>query len=154
MNKLVILGFVLVVSLVLAVRAQTGGKGNPEAAVRKSTEEWAEHWNKKNLDRLVALYAAGAVVQAPNRAPLEGRAAIRKFFQGALDSGITDIVHQATVVQASGSRGYVMGRYSLSAPHKDGSKKQDRGKYLQVWERQPGGEWRIVAASFSSDLAP
>jgi ketosteroid isomerase-like protein len=48
----------------------------------------------------------------------------------------------------------VTGRYSLSAPQKDGSKKQDRGKYLQVWERQPGGEWRIVAASFSSDLAP
>ncbi len=154
MKRRVIWGFVLLVLVVLAVRAQTGVKGNPEAALRKSTEEWAENLNKKNLDRLVALYAADAVVQVPHRGPLEGRAAIRKFFQGALDSGITDIVHQATVVQASGNRGYVMGRYSLSAPQKDGSKKQDRGKYLQVWERQPGGEWRIVAASFSSDLAP
>ena len=90
----------------------------------------------------------------PNHEPVRGREAIHKFFQSALESGISDIIHEATAVKASGNQGYVLGRYSLSVPQPGGGKKQDRGKYLQVWERQPGGEWRIVAASFSSDLSP
>lgn len=154
MKNRVVRGLLLLALAACFAGAQSAREENPEAGVRKATEEWARYWNTKELDKLTALYASEAVVQPQNRPAVEGRAAIHKFFKGALDSGITDIVHEATAVKASGNRGYVMGRYSLTAPQKDGSKKQDRGKYLQVWERPPGGEWRIVAASFSSDLAP
>jgi ketosteroid isomerase-like protein len=35
---------------------------------------------------------------------------------------------------------------------REGGKRQDRGKYLTVWRRQPNGEWLIVADTWCSDL--
>jgi ketosteroid isomerase-like protein len=29
----------------------------------------------------------------------------------------------------------------------------DRGKYLEVWEKQPDGKWKCVADMWNSDLA-
>jgi ketosteroid isomerase-like protein len=42
----------------------------------------------------------------------------------------------------------------MTVPQKDGSQRQDKGKYLTVWKRQANGEWKIVADTWSSDLTP
>ena len=152
MRKRVIWGLLLVGVSVALCGAQSRRHEGAEATIRKSAEEWAKHWNAKDLDKLTALYAPDAVVMPPNHEAVRGRAAILEFFKGVLASGVTDIIHEATVVKASGNQGYVLGRYSLSVPQKDGSTKQDRGKFLHIWERQPGGKWRITVGAFSSDL--
>jgi len=38
-------------------------------------------------------------------------------------------------------------------PLNDGTKKEDRGKYLTVW-RRVGKKWLIAADAWSSDLPP
>ncbi len=152
MRKRVTWGLLLVGCSVALCGAQSGRRGGAEATIRKSAEEWAQHWNAKDLEKLTALYAADAVVMPPNHEAVRGRAAIHEFFKGVLAGGVTDILHAATAVKASGNQAYVLGRYSLSVPQKDGSAKQDRGKFLHIWERQPGGAWRITVGAFSSDL--
>jgi ketosteroid isomerase-like protein len=47
----------------------------------------------------------------------------------------------------------VSGAYELTANDTSGKPINDRGKYLEVWERQPDGTWKCVADMWNSDLA-
>lgn len=75
-----------------------------------------------------------------------------------MDAGITDLALETTHVEQSGHLAYELGGYSLAISlaisQEDGSKKQERGKYVVVWQRQPSDEWRIVVDSFSSNQPP
>ncbi len=71
-----------------------------------------------------------------------------------MDAGITDLTLETTHVEQSGHLTYELAGYSLAISQEDGSKKQERGKYVAVWQRQPSGEWRSVVDSFSSNQPP
>jgi uncharacterized protein (TIGR02246 family) len=124
-----------------------------EAIIRSTGAEWAQNWNAKDLDKLVAAYADDAVYMPPHHAAVHGRAAIRDYLQGPIQHGATDLKYEVTFIRVSGDLAYDVGRYSMNVTH-NGSKKEERGKYLTVWKRQPGGDWKIVADSWSSDLPP
>jgi uncharacterized protein (TIGR02246 family) len=126
---------------------------NAEASIRRVGQEWAEHWNAGELEKLVAAYAEDAVYMPPHHGALHGREAIREYLKGPIGHGVTDLIYEVTYIKRSGGLAYDVGRYSMSIPQ-DGGARQDRGKYLTVWKRQADGRWKIVADSFSSDLAP
>jgi len=134
-------------------KAAPRAAGNAEAGIRRVGQEWAEHWNAGELDRLVAAYAEDAVYMPPHHAAVHGREAIREYLKGPIEHGVTNLTYEVTYIKRSGGLAYDVGRYSMSIPQ-DGGARQDRGKYLTVWKRQPDGRWKIVADSFSSDLAP
>ncbi len=141
-------------------RKRSGGRrpaaraaGSAEAGIRRVGQEWAEHWNAGELERLVAAYAEDAVYMPPHHAAVHGRDAIREYLKGPMQHGVTNLTYEVTYIKRSGGLAYDVGRYSMSIPQ-DGGLRQDRGKYLTVWKRQPDGHWKIVADSFSSDLAP
>jgi uncharacterized protein (TIGR02246 family) len=123
-----------------------------EAIIRKYGQDWAQHWNAKNLDKVVEAYAADAVYLPPRHAAVHGREAIRDYFRGALAHGATDLKYEVTYIRESGDLAYDVGRYSMTVPQKDGGKRHDSGKYLVVWKRQPNGDWKIAADAWSSDL--
>lgn len=127
--------------------------GNPEASIRRVGQEWAEHWNAGDLDRLVAAYSEDAVYMPPHHAAVHGRGAIREYLKGPMQHGVGNLTYEVTYIKRSGGLAYDVGRYSMTVPQ-DGGARQDHGKYLTVWKRQPDGRWKIVADSFSSDLTP
>lgn len=137
-----------------AMPAKPIAPDNVEAIIRKTGEEWARHWNAKELDKLVEVYTADAVYLPPHHAAVHGRDAIREFLKGPLQHGVTDLKFEVTYIKREGELAYDVGRYSMSVPQEGGGSKQDRGKYLTVWKRPPGGEWKIVADAWSSDLPP
>src|SRR5271165_273706 len=63
-------------------RTQLGGASlsRAEVAIRKLIEDWTLACNGKQLDDLVGLYGADAMVLRPNVPPVRGTAAIREFF--------------------------------------------------------------------------
>ena len=127
--------------------------GNAEASIRRVGQEWAEHWNAGELDKLVAAYAEDAVYMPPHHAAVHGREAIREYLKRPMEHGVTNLSYEVTYIKRSGNLAYDVGRYSMSVPQ-DGGVRQDRGKYLTVWKQQADGRWKIVADAFSSDLAP
>lgn len=127
--------------------------GNAEASIRRVGQEWAEHWNAGELEKLLAAYAEDAVYMPPHHGAVHGREAIREYLKGPMQHGVGNLVYEVTYIKRSGGLAYDVGRYSMSVPQ-DGGTRQDHGKYLTVWKRQPDGRWKIVADSFSSDLAP
>lgn len=121
------------------------------SALRKSGDEWAHHWNEKNLDQVVAAYAPDAVYLPPHHQAVHGRDAIRQYLRGPLNHGVSDLAFDVTYIKQQGNLAWDVGTYHMSVPRTDGSKKEDRGKYLTVW-RRVGGKWLITADAWSSDL--
>ncbi len=136
-------------------RAPLGGASpsRAEAAVRKMTRDWAQACNTKQLDDLVELYVADALVLRPNMPAVRGSAAIREFFFAALDAGLGDAELEPLRVDLFGDIAYEAGRCKTLVPVAVGKRREERGKYLMIFARQPGGDWKILADSWSSDLS-
>jgi uncharacterized protein (TIGR02246 family) len=125
-----------------------------EALISQIGAEWAQHWNARELDKLMQFFAPDAVYMPPHHASVHGRDAIHEYLKGPIQHGATELTYEVTFIKHSGDLAYDVGRYTMSLPVKGGGRRQDRGKYLTVWRRQPDGEWRIAADTFSSDLPP
>ena len=123
-----------------------------EAAVRKLTQDWAQACNSKQLDDLVELYGADAIVLRPNVPPVRGTAAIREFFFGVLDAGLGEVDLEPLRVEVFGDIAYEAGRCKMLVPFTMGKRREERGKYLLTLARQ-AGDWKILADCWSSDLS-
>lgn len=123
-----------------------------EAALRKMTQDWALACNTRQLDDLVDLYAADALVLRSNLPPVRGTAAIREFFFTALDAGLGEVEMEPLRVELFGDIAYEAGRCKMLVPVAMGKRREERGKYLIIFTRQ-GGEWKAAADCWSSDLS-
>jgi len=132
--------------------ALRGDLSRAEASVRAITQEWVLACNTKHLDDLLELYGPDALVLRSNYAPIRGAAAVREFFFGALDAGLGDVEIDPMRVDVVGDFAYEAGRCKALIPSAAGKRREERGKYLWVLQKQPNGEWKVVADCWSSDL--
>lgn len=129
-----------------------GDMGRAEAAVRAVTQEWVLACNTKHLDDLLELYAPDALVLRSNYPPIRGAAAVREFFFGALDAGLGEVEIEPLRLEVAGELAFEAGRCKALIPSSTGKRREERGKYLWVLQREGAGEWRLVADCWSSDL--
>jgi ketosteroid isomerase-like protein len=54
----------------------------------------------------------------------------------------------------SGDLGFSIGEYVFTGRGSNGSVVQRFGKYLTIWRKQPGGEWRFVVDGGNSSPTP
>jgi len=138
------------------LRIAAAAKGEPmsrsEAAVRRLTQEWVLACNTRQLDELLELYAPDALVLRSNLPLLRGAAAVREFFFSALESGLGEVSVEPIRVEVVGDIAHEVGRYSALVPGTAGKRREERGKYLWVFAKQSGGEWKLVSECWSSDL--
>ncbi len=140
---------------VARVRAPLGGASlsRAEIALRKVTQDWAMACNTKQLDDLVDLYVPDATVLRPNVPVVRGAAAIREFFFGLLDAGMSEVELDPLRAELFSDFGYEVGRCKSLIPVAMGKRREERGKYLVILNRQANGDWKIAADSWSSDLS-
>ena len=138
------------------LRIAAAAKGEPmtrsEAAVRRLTQEWVLACNTRQLDELLDLYSPDALVLRSNLPLLRGAAAVREFFFSALESGLGEVALEPLRVEVIGDIAHEVGRYSALVPGTAGKRREERGKYLWVFAKQSGGEWKLVSECWSSDL--
>jgi ketosteroid isomerase-like protein len=132
--------------------ALRGDMSRAEAAVRHVTQEWVLACNTKHLDDLIEVYVPDALVLRSNLPPIRGIAAIREFFYGALDAGLGEVEVEPLRVDVIGDFAYEAGRCKALIPSSTGKRREERGKYLWVFARQSGSEWKLAADCWSSDL--
>ena len=133
--------------------ARNRGENTAPATIRRIGDAWARHWNAGELDGVVAAYAEDAVYLPPHHEAVHGRDAIREYLKAPLGHGVSDLAFEVTYIKQHGPIAWDVGRYRMTIPQNDGTKKQDRGKYLSVW-RRVGNEWLLAADAWSSDLPP
>jgi uncharacterized protein (TIGR02246 family) len=138
------------------MRVAAAAKGEPmsrgEAAVRRLTQEWVLACNTRQLDELIELYAADALVLRSNLPPIRGAMAVREFFHASLEAGLGEVAVDPMRVEVVGDVAHEVGRYSALVPGTAGKRREERGKYLWVFAKQASGDWKLVSECWSSDL--
>ena len=91
----------------------------------------------------------------PNATSAATKEAIRNVWKDMFASPGLVITWQPTRVQVgkSGEMAWVSGTYELTMNDASGKPINDRGKYLEVWEKQTDGNWKCAADMWNSDLA-
>ena len=97
-------------------------------------------------------YAPDAEVLMPNMPAVKGAAAIEQALASypPMTSFKTDIVS----LDGRGDLAYARGSYTMTLAPPGVPAITDHGKYIEVWKKQAGGEWRVAYDSFSTDLPP
>jgi ketosteroid isomerase-like protein len=134
---------------------KTGGTQPLEQLLRDLDSKWAKAATTKDVEQTIAFYSDDAVVFPPNATSAATKEAIRNGWKEMFASSGFLISWQPTRVQVakSGGMAWVSGTYQLTMNDASGKPSNDRGKYLEVWEKQPDGIWKCAADMWNSDLA-
>jgi ketosteroid isomerase-like protein len=106
----------------------------------------------RDLDDLLALFDSEARLLPPNAPMAEGTAAIRQVYRGVMDTGAPSLDLKIVDVHESGDLVIAVGRYVHTIRPPGGESTEDRGKYVDVFRRQPDGSLKFIADIFNSDL--
>lgn len=105
-------------------------------------------------DGYVAVMTDDVVAMPPNAERLNGKEAVRAWAMQftAAEGWSPTWAPNLVVVAASGDVAYAIGTYELSLMDPDGNPVSDKGKWLDVFQKQADGSWKMSALSYNSDL--
>jgi ketosteroid isomerase-like protein len=127
--------------------------GRAEASARQVSKDWVQACNTKHIDDLLDLYATDATLIRSSVPPVRSLPAIRAFLVSLLEAGLGDVEMESLRLELLGDVAIDIGRCKMLVPVAMGKRREERGKYLIVLVRQPAGGWKILADSWSADLA-
>jgi ketosteroid isomerase-like protein len=142
--------------------SQSSPSGSPsekpsgvEQLLRDLDAQWAKAAAAKDVEQTIAYYSDDAIVLPPNATSAATKEAGRNVWRDMFASPGLVISWQPTRVQVakSGEMGWVSGTYELTMNDASGKPINDRGKYLEVWEKQSDENWKCRADMWNSDLA-
>jgi ketosteroid isomerase-like protein len=123
-----------------------------EAAIRKIDLEWSHAAETKNLDGLVAPYAADGSVLPFSAAIATGTAAIRQVWSGLSSKPGFSLRFAPTKIEvaASGDMAWEVGTFELKLNDAEGNLMTIPGKFVVTWKKL-GGTWKVAADIFNTD---
>src|SRR6185295_806157 len=115
-------------------------------------------WSKttKDVEKFVSFIAPDGSVYPQGMPVVTGTAAVRKTFTG-LSSAPGFALQWSPAkadVSAAGDIGYTTGTYQMTMNDAAGSPSTERGKYVTIWKKQTGGEWKVTDDIFNADSTP
>ena len=116
--------------------------------------EWSQ--TTKDLEKFLSYYALEASVYPQGMPIATGSGAIRDAFTKMTSAPGFLLRWSATKVDvsASGDLGYTSGFYQMTVNNAAGAPMTEKGKYVTVWKKQPGGEWKVIEDIFNADAVP
>jgi ketosteroid isomerase-like protein len=134
--------------------SEKSGNQPVEQLLRDLDARWAKAAAAKDVEQTIAFYSDDAIVFPPNAASAATKDAIRNGWKEMFASPGFVISWQPTRAQVgkSGQMAWVSGTYELTMNDASGKPINDRGKYLEVWEKQTDGNWKCAADMWNSDL--
>ena len=139
--------------LLLLSLGTAGAQSDIAKQLRKLDTQWSAAASAKDVDKTVSYYSNNAIVMPPNAPVATTKRAIRAQWKKDIDSMISGGWKATRVeVAKSGDMAYVSGTYTFNFKDASGKTVRDRGKYLEVWQRQTDGSWKCSADAWNSDL--
>ena len=120
--------------------------------IERRVRQFEDAANGGDAAGMAALYRTDALLLPPNHSKVEGRPAILEFWQGFPTMGTPHGQLTPQQVEAHGDTAHEIGAYTLRIEPPDGPAIEDRGKYIVLWKRAPGGDWEMAADCWNSDL--
>ncbi len=131
--------------------------------IQLNTRETIEHMEQDYRDSMLSgdvkglverFYAKDARVQPSHMPEAVGHSAITAAYEALSKSfGIKGLEFEITSLDSEGDVTWVTGKYKLEMqPPGASARQEDRGKYIEVFRRQPDGSIRCIVDAFNSDL--
>lgn len=117
--------------------------------IKASSDIWVQTYNQNDWQALASLFSVDATMMPPNSPAIIGREAIAAW-EADNESGFR-IAFDIQEIGGSQQIAYVRGRSCVFIPTDDGTFMVDLGKFLEIREKQPNGEWLIETDIFNSD---
>ena len=121
--------------------------------IRQQHDGFVASFNTKDVSKILELYAENSVFMPPNEPIIRGKDALKKFYAAQFERGATNLRMDVTEVSGHGPLAYQSGTYEMDLKPATGTPGRDRGKYLFVLRKMPGG-WKYEDTMWNSDLAP
>ena len=134
---IVALALVLVMTFSAAPQA---GSDDVTAAVQTLNAKWDKALNTGDAAAVAALYAEDGRVVTGDGKIMNGRAEIQGLFQGFIDGGFHDHKIEMIDVKVNGDIAIETAKWSGVG----GDKKTYGGHLVNVYERQPSGDWQGI----------
>lgn len=118
-----------------------------EAKVRAANAAYVEAWRQNDPAAVLATVWPDAVLIPQGSAPVVGREAIRKFWwPPGSRTTIRRFTFTTDEIGGDGSLAWARGTFQFDFTYESQGKNSalaNRGNYLNLFLRGPGGEWRI-----------
>jgi len=114
-------------------------------AVERVMDRYLAAYHRNDASAMAQLYAADGFLLPPGRELIQGRGAIREFWEQGMEASIQ---MDNVAIGAAGGTGYVVGRYRIPA---DEDGEAESGKYVVTLRRQSDGVWRVAADIWNED---
>lgn len=119
--------------------ATLGARQDVKAAIDAGNKQFVATFAKGDAAGLAAMYSTTGQAFPPNSDVVRGREGLQKLWQGAMASGVKEIMLTTTEVESHGDTAHEVGTYSMNAAE---GKPVDRGKYIVIWKRE-NGQWKL-----------
>jgi uncharacterized protein (TIGR02246 family) len=119
-------------------------------AIEAVNAQFVAAFGQGDSKAVAALYTSNAQLMPEGSDVIKGRAAIQKFMQGVIDSGVASIILTTLEKFGSGSTATEVGVYEM---RDKAGKAVDHGKYLVLW-RKVNGAWLLHRDIFNSSVPP
>lgn len=126
------------------------------AAIFKTDSLFEIAANSGSPDSVTRVYAEDASLMPPNVPVVTGREPIRQYWGRVMDQQNLHFEIDTDELEGRGDLAYLRGHFKLTASPKakGAAAMSDQGKFVQVFQRQADGGWRIVIDIYNSDLPP
>ena len=112
-------------------------------AIEVANAKFQEAFNRGDAAAVAQLYTPDAAVLPPDALRADGREAIQRFWQGAIDAGLRELALQSTEIKEAGNIAYEVGTGALKATTASGTAQAISIKYVVIWRRGEDGVWRL-----------
>ena len=109
----------------------------------------------RDIERILFFWTDDARVYPPGMPTVSGKAALRRYVEGALaipGFHITWTSSEATL-SADGQLAYVLSNNAVTMPGPAGKLVTTRGRAVTIWRRDAGGEWRCAVDIWNDEPA-
>ena len=155
------LAYLALAALIVACSPSNSAKtSTPDAGTRASVDSAANRLlaalRTDNADSLLALMSEDVIIMPPNEAVLNGKPAVRTWYEGFVKQ-----MHTASLT-ISNRELLLGGDYATEVTQFEWTLKSveggpavvDRGSYMQVWHREPDGRWLFSREVWNSMAQP
>jgi uncharacterized protein (TIGR02246 family) len=134
----------------VAVASEQENKSDPalaeaRTAIDKGNAQWIEAWDKADASLIASLFADDGVLLGRNGKFFKGPKQVLEHMKPVMEGAGKGVKSTVTTVDLWLDSGiaYETGTYSYRYQEK-GKPVNEEGRYVTIWKRQSGGEWKII----------
>jgi uncharacterized protein (TIGR02246 family) len=142
------------IAVLLALAVSPSLAQTVASEIEKANQRFEFAFNKGDAAAVARMYAERATVLPPENEMVEGRDAIQKVWQDAINGGLKNLsLNSVRVDEYGGDTAREIGRFSAEATGPQGRPSKLDGKYVVVW-RKNGGGWQLDSDIWNMNKPP